>query len=86
MKKRNLREVLDGDKVPGDVPHWIVEFHTEFDQRDMTPLEAVKRAVAEISIGHGWTVHHVRSGLMWSVCLGRGEEIEVILSTDKHRE
>jgi hypothetical protein len=75
---RNLRSLLDNEgEIPNDVPHWIVEMHTEFDERDLTPLQAVKKAAGEIKDGHRWTVTHVRSGLMWSVCLGREEVFEI---------
>jgi len=75
--KRNLRAILDReDEVPWDVPHFIVEMHHEFDERDMTPLEAVRRAAREIK-GHCWLVTHVRSGLRWSVCLEREEVVEL---------
>lgn len=72
-----LLDKLDGD-VPWDVPHWIVEFHTEFDQRDLTPLQAVRMAAREIGLNHGWRVIHVRSGLEWSVDLGRQDVIELV--------
>jgi hypothetical protein len=78
-KKRapNLRSLLDrDDKTPDDVPHWIVEMHDEFDERDLTPLEAVKKALREMS-GHCWIVTHVRTGLRFSVCLEREEVIEI---------
>jgi hypothetical protein len=75
--KKNLQSVLDGD-IPWDVPHWIVEMHTEFDDRDLTPLEVAKKASCEILEGHCWLVTHVRSGLKWSVCLGREEVVEVV--------
>jgi hypothetical protein len=75
---KKLQDILDGDdKVPNDVPHWIVEMHNEFDDRYLTPLEAARRAASEIKDGHCWTVTHVRSGLTWSVDLGRGEVVEV---------
>jgi hypothetical protein len=74
--KRNIQDVLDGD-VPWDVPQWIVEMHTEFDECDLTPLEAVRKASREVMDGHCWHVTHVRSGLRWSVCLEREEVFEV---------
>ena len=75
--KRNLRDLLDGaDKIPDDVPHWIVESHHEFDERDALPLNLVKQAAAEVTDGHRWIVCHVRSGLEWSVDLGREEVVE----------
>jgi hypothetical protein len=75
--KRNLRSLLDREvQIPDDVPHWIVEYHNEFDERDGIPLDLVKRAAAEIKDGHCWTVCHVRSGLQWSVDLGREEVLE----------
>ena len=75
--KRSLRSLLDReDQIPDDVPHWIVESHHEFDERDALPLDLVKRAAAEIKEGHCWLVVHVRSGLQWSVDLGREEVIE----------
>ena len=74
---KNLRSWLDReDKTPDDVPHWIVELHNEFDERDMTPLEAVRKTMREMS-GHCWTVTHVRSGLMFSICLEREEVFEI---------
>ena len=78
--KRDLRRILDREDVtPGDVPHWIVEYHNEFDERDMTPLEAVKRAAAEIRTSrHSWTVYHVRSDMQWSVDLGSEEVFETV--------
>jgi hypothetical protein len=76
---RNLRNVLDdSERFPDDVPHWIVEMHSEYDQRDLTPLEAVKKAASEIKTGHCWIVTHVRSGLKWSIDLGQQEVIEVV--------
>ena len=72
-----LIEKLDGD-IPWDVPHWIVEMHDEFDQRDLTPLQAAKMAARDIMKGHRWHVHHVRSGLSWSIDLGREEVVEVV--------
>ena len=74
--KRNIREILAGS-FPSDMPHWIVEFHTEFDNPELTPLEAVKMATKEIMQGHGWLVIHMRSGLKWSVNLGREEVVEI---------
>lgn len=78
MKKRNMRDVLDDEERFGGAPHWIVEFQTEYDDRNLTPLEAVQKAASEIKQGHGWIVTHVRSGLKWSVDLGRQEVIEVV--------
>ena len=79
--KRNIQDVLAGD-VPWDVPHWIVESHHEFDDCNLTPLEAVRQAAREIGEGHCWLVTHVRSGLKWSVNLnlrsGPEEVIEVV--------
>jgi hypothetical protein len=76
--KRDLQSILDReDLTPWDVPHWIVELHDEFDERDLTPIEAVKKALREMH-GHCWKVTHVRSGLTWSVCLERQEVIEVV--------
>jgi len=80
--KRDLRTILDReDKTPDDVPHWIVESHTEFDERDLTPLDAVRRAARMVSTngGHCWHVTHVRSGLCWSVCLERNEVVELLV-------
>jgi len=71
-----LQDKLDGD-VPDDVPHWIVKFHSEFDERQLTPLDAAKRAYRDILQGHSCLVIHVRSGLTWSVSLERQEVIEV---------
>jgi hypothetical protein len=77
--KRNLRAIFDdSERFPDDVPHWIVEMHTEFDQRDLTPLQAVQMAASKIRQGHCWIVTHVRSGLKWSVCLAREEVVEVV--------
>jgi len=81
MKIPSLRSKLDReDLTPDDVPHWIVQLHNEFDQRDLTPLQAVRMAAAEMKQGHCWIVTHVRSGLMFSVDLGREEVIEVTRS------
>jgi hypothetical protein len=78
MRPKTLQKSLDGD-VPTDVPHWIVEFHDEFDERDMTPVQAAQRAHAAIFGGvHCCTVTHVRSGLRWSVDLGKQGAEEVI--------
>jgi hypothetical protein len=86
MAAKNLRSILDReDKIPDDVPHWVVESHAEFDERDLTPLDAVKRAAREITQGHCWTVTHVRSGLRWSVCLERNEVIEIVTKEDDAR-
>jgi len=74
--RRNLQDKLDGE-VPDEVPHWIVEFHWEGEQRDFTPMQAVEQAVKEMRNGHCWTVTHVRSGLTWSIDFGRREEIEL---------
>jgi hypothetical protein len=84
MAKKTLLELLnrEGDgpgEVPSDVPHWIVEMQAEFDERDLTPLQAVKKAMQELKDGHRWTVFHVRSKLMWSVDLGQNEVIEVVM-------
>ena len=77
--KRSLQSKLDReDLTPDDVPHWIVELHDEFDERNLTPLDAVKKAAAGMRNGHAWTVTHVRSGLQWSVCLGTEEVFEVV--------
>jgi hypothetical protein len=78
---KNLRQVLAGD-VPDDVCEWIVEYHAELDECDLTPLQAVRRAVAQIHQGHGWVVQHVRSGLEWSVNLERNEVIEIATKED----
>jgi hypothetical protein len=76
--KKSLQSMLDReDEVPDDVPHWIVEMHSELDDRHLTPLDAVKKAKGEME-GHCWIVTHVRSGLMWSVCLETEEVIEVV--------
>jgi hypothetical protein len=80
--KRSLQDILDNageckGEIPDDVPHWIVELHEEFDERDLTPLEAVRRALREMK-GHCWTVTHVRSGLWWCVCLEREEVVESV--------
>jgi hypothetical protein len=72
----SLRDKLDGD-VPDDVPHWIVEYHWEGDERYLTPLQAVQKARKEINEGHSWLVTHIRSGLQWSVALDRQEVVEV---------
>ena len=75
--KRDLRSILDrSDLTPDDVPHWIVEYQNEFDERDALPLDLVKRAAAEMKNGHYWIVCHVRSGLQWSVDLGKEEVLE----------
>jgi len=89
--KRNWQAWLDraGERrgeIPDDVPHWIVEMHAEFDERDLTPMEAVKRAAQEIRQNHCWHVIHVRSGLEWSVDLGRGEVIEIETLTPKAKQ
>jgi len=76
---KTLQSKLDReDLIPDDVPHWIVEMHSEFDDRDLTPLAAVRRSVGEMRQGHCWLVTHVRSGLTFSVDLGRGEVVEVV--------
>lgn len=77
-QKRSLRDVLDDSERFGDAPQWIVELHWEFDDRDLTPLKAVQEAAKEMKNGHCWIVTHVRSGLKWSIDLGRQEVIEVI--------
>jgi hypothetical protein len=79
---KNLRQVLAGD-VPDDVCEWIVEFHAELDERDLTPLQAVRLAVAQIHQGHSWVVQHVRSGLEWSVNLERNEVVEIATKEEK---
>jgi len=84
-RKRSLQSILDDeDRTPSDVPHWIVEMHTEFDERDLTPLQAVQKASQEKMQGHCWLVTHVRSGLQWSVCLEREEVVEVTTEKAKH--
>jgi len=85
--KRDLRKILDReDLTPDDVPHWIVEYQNEFDERDITPLEAVKKAAAEIRTSrHSWMVYHVRSGLQWSVDLGNEEVLETKTLGEKDR-
>jgi hypothetical protein len=75
MKKR-IQDILDGD-VPDDVPQWIVEFHDENDDPNMTPLQVARRAFQEIQSGHSCKVCHVRSGLKWSINLKTGEWFEV---------
>jgi hypothetical protein len=81
MTIKNLQSKLDReDLIPDDVPHWIVEMHNEFDERALTPLQAVKKAAGEINNGHCWLVTHVRSGLTWSVDLGNEDVIEVVVS------
>ena len=77
-----LQNKLDGD-VPSDVPQWIVEFYWESDERGLTPMQAVERAVKETRDGHCWIVMHVRSGLVWSIDLGRREEVEVEVAVKK---
>lgn len=79
--REEIQNKLDGD-VPPEVPHWIVEFHSELDDRRLTPLEAVKQAIKEVRCGHCWTVTHVRSGLMWSVDLERLETVELVVKRE----
>jgi hypothetical protein len=80
---KKIRDALDGD-VPDDVPHWIVEFQIEFDDRDLTPLLAAKRAYdAILRSGHCCVVTHVRSGLMWSIALSRQEVVEIDVAAMK---
>src|SRR5262249_4585659 len=79
LMDKKLQAKLDReDEIPDDVPHWIVESHHEYDDRDMTPLAAATRAAREIWKGHCWVVRHVRSGLTWSVNLERQETVEVV--------
>jgi hypothetical protein len=73
----DIQSKLDGD-VPDDVAHWIVEYHHEINDRDMTPLLAVRDALKGLTNGHCWTVTHVRSGLQWSVNLARSEVVEIV--------
>src|SRR5262245_5773305 len=74
------QQKLDGD-VPDAVAHWIVEFHDEFDDRDLTPLEVAQRAYAAMPHGgHCCVVTHVRSGLQWSICLARQEVVDAHIS------
>lgn len=73
----SIIEKLDGD-VPDDVCHWIVEYHWEGDDRDLTPLQAMQMAIKEMSVGHRWLVTHVRSGLKWSIDPSRKEVVEVV--------
>ena len=75
--RRSLRDLLDGDEVPPEVPHWIVELHIEFDERELTPLQAVRKALRLVERGHCWEVIHIRSGLRWSVDLGGKEVVEM---------
>jgi hypothetical protein len=75
--KESIRDKLLETDIPGDVPHWIVEFHAEFDDPDLTPMRAVRLAIQNIYRGHCWTITHVRSGLMWSVDLERNECFEI---------
>lgn len=76
MKRENLRDALDGD-VPADVAHWVVEFHDEMNDRDLTPLKAAQRAYGAVAHGHCCVVTHVRSGLQWSVDLATQEVVEI---------
>jgi len=76
---RHLKKDIEpAPDVPFDVCHWIVQMQAEFDQCDLTPLQAVQLAAREIRRGHCWIVINVRSGLTWSVDLGRGEVVEVV--------
>jgi hypothetical protein len=77
MASDELQDKLDGD-VPDDVAHWIVEFHCDFDDRDLTPLQAAHKAYTEVAHGHHCKVTHVRSGLQFSVDLLRDEVIECV--------
>jgi hypothetical protein len=43
----------------------------------LTPLQAAQLSAKDIHKGHRWCVHHVRSGLEWSVSLSAGEAIEI---------
>jgi len=73
--KKSIRDILDGD-IPSDVPQWIVEFHDENDDPNLTPLQVAGQALQNTRRGHGWHVCHVRSGLEWSVDLETGDVIE----------
>jgi hypothetical protein len=77
MMKRSFRDRLLENDVPDDVAHWIAEFHWESDERDLTPMRAVREAIQEIYKGHCWKITHVRSGLRWSANLERNEVIEI---------
>jgi hypothetical protein len=79
-KRSTIQDKLDGD-IPSDVPHWTVELHVESSDRHLTPLQAVRKAVAQIRNGPNWHVTHVRSGLTWDVDLGCNEVIEVVERT-----
>jgi hypothetical protein len=79
--KKSIQNWLDGD-TPWDVPQWIIEFHSELDDPNLTPLRAVRQALTEIQTGHCWIVCHVRSGLTWSVNLEREEIIELATKTE----
>lgn len=74
---KSIQEVLDGD-VPPEVPHWFVEFSWDCDEPNLTPIEAVERALLSLAISGGpFLVSHTRSGLMWFVNMERREAIEV---------
>ena len=74
---RRLSDFHDDPRFNG-APEWVVEFQSCYDAQDLTPLEAVKKAMARTTKGHGWTVCHVRTGLKWSVCIDRNEVIEIL--------
>jgi hypothetical protein len=74
---KKLIDILDGD-IPDDVAHWIVDFHDEIDERNLTPLQVAERAFREIERTRRCTVTHVRSGLMWHVDLRKGEVFEIV--------
>lgn len=77
QRKVAFREILERDTE--GAPRWIVTFSWDSDIRDLTPAQAVMLAYREIKQGHGWDVIHVASGLRWSVCLGTGEVIEIVV-------
>jgi hypothetical protein len=72
-----LTEWLDRGHDETGAPRWVVTFRTWYDERGLTPLEAVDHALEEMRAeGACWDVYHLPSGLQWSVYPHRREEIE----------
>ena len=70
--QKNIKQFLDGE-VPDDVCDWIVEFHCEFDDENLTPRGAFVEALHELRKNPVAIVSHVRSGLMFDVRFRNGE-------------
>ena len=68
---RIFRGGIDG------APQWIVEFHTDYDETEWTPLTVAQQAYKDIASGHCCTVIHVATDLEWSVDLKLREVIEI---------